>query len=106
MRRLVLAAVLAAGVAACSHKDPSLADLSQKLLDATPPDQRAAIQPDLDRLQALADGEKIGSAERQALLDLYGSAERDGKIDDDERLLLGRLVHDIVAGTGHVAVQK
>jgi hypothetical protein len=106
VRRIAFLAAAALALAACGHRDPKLTDFATHLEDATPPDQRVAVEADLELLQNLAREQKLGEAERQALLDLYASAARDGVIDDDERILLTRLTRDIVSGGGSVHAEN
>ena len=101
-----LFAALAAGTGCSSAVDPGVVTLADGLRAATPDDQRVALEADLDMLVALDRDEKIGPAERRALLDLYRSASRDGGIDDDERALLARLTRDVVAAGGNVQSRK
>ena len=75
-----------------------IAEMSQRILAATPESERAAVRAELDALADLARTEKLGEVERRALLDLYRSAARDGTIDDDERLLLVQFARELVAG--------
>lgn len=82
--------------------DPGLAELSTQLLAATPDDQRPLLSADLDALAALDRQQKLGDAERRALLDLFRSAARDGVLDDDERALLAALTRDVVVGAGRL----
>ena len=82
--------------------DPGLSELGAKLLEATPADQRAALETDLAALQKLHADERLGEPERQALLDLFRSASRDGSLDDDERALLAALTRDVVVGSGRL----
>lgn len=90
-------------VSACARgADPGLAELTTQLLAATPEDQRALLSGDLDALAALDRQEKLGDAERQALLDLFRSAARDGVLDEDERALLAALTRDVVVGAGRL----
>src|SRR5262245_3782584 len=106
LRRFSLAAALCALFACGPSRDPNLDELSQSTLATTPPEARTAIQADLDSLAALSREEKLGKAEHDALVDLFRSVTRDGQLDDDERLLLVRLVRDVVAGGGSVAHEK
>lgn len=102
-RRPILAAAAFAAIAACGPRsDPGLAELSKRLLDATPADQRAALETDLATLAKLDGDDRLGDAERRALLDLFQSAARDGAIDDDERALLAALTRDVVVGSGRL----
>lgn len=88
---------------ACGHRaDTGLAELGTQLLAATPEDQREVLAADLDALTALDRQQKLGEAERHALLDLFRSAARDGVLDDDERALLSSLTRDVVVGAGRV----
>ena len=91
-------------VASCGRgADPGLAELATQLLAATPEDQREVLAADLDALSTLDRQQKLGDAERRALLDLFRSAVRDGVLDDDERALLSSLTRDVVVGAGRVA---
>lgn len=104
-RRFALLALLAAPAAlpACGRgADPGLAELSTKLLASTPEDQRALLTEDLAKLELLDRQQKLGDAERRALLDLFRSAARDGVLDDDERALLSALTRDVVVGAGRL----
>lgn len=95
------------GLAGCrSAVEPGVTALADGLRAATPDDQRVALEADLDILVALDRDEKLGTAERRALFDLYRSATRDGGIDDDERALLARLTRDVVAAGGTVQERK
>lgn len=80
--------------------DASLSGIAGRLEAVTPEDQRAALHEDLEAMNRLDREGAIGDAERQALLDLFHSASRDGAVDEDERVLLARLVSDLVAGGG------
>lgn len=99
-RRFACLALLIAG---CGRgADPGLAELATKLVASTPEDQRALLTEDLDKLQALDRQDKLGDAERRALLDLFRSAAKDGVLDDDERALLSALTRDVVVGAGRL----
>lgn len=101
---LSAAALLALALAACGRgADPGLAELGTQLLAATPEDQRDVLGADLDALATLDRQQKLGDAERRALLDLFRSAARDGRLDEDERALLSSLTRDVVVGAGRVA---
>ena len=103
MSRLIPFLAVFAAVAACGRSaDPGIADLSKRLLDATPAEQRAALETDLAALAKLDADDRLGDAERRALLDLFQSAARDGALDDDERALLAALTRDVVVGSGRL----
>lgn len=90
-------------LAACGRgADPGLSELSKRLVEATPADQRAALESDLSALAKLDADDRLGDAERRALLDLFQSAARDGELDDDERALLAALTRDVVVGSGRL----
>ncbi len=83
-------------------REPAEADLHElaaRLLAATPDEQRAAVAADVEALARLARAGRWKDPERRALLDLLRSAGRDGRIDEDERLLLTRMVRDRIAAT-------
>ena len=104
VRRIALLAAAIALFTACGRSvDPGLAELGTQLLAATPDDQRPGIEADLDALLALDRQQKLGDAERRAILDLFRSAVRDGVLDDDERALLSSLTRDVVVGAGRLA---
>lgn len=106
MRRLAasLAFVL---LAACGDaRDPSVDELASTLRAMTPSESRTALDADLDALARLSREDKLGKAEREALIDLFRSSTRDGSLDEDSRLLLVHFVRDIVAGGGSLKVEK
>ena len=97
-----LAFVLTTLSACTPSADPGLTELREQLLAATPEDRRAALEADLDALAALERDDALGEAERQALLDLFASAARDGSLDGDECALLSALTRDVVVGAGRL----
>lgn len=106
VRRLprVLPLLAIPAILGCSASaDGSLSAIAVRLEAVTPEDQRAALHEDLEVLHRLDGDGALGRAERQALLDLFHSASRDGAVDEDERVLLARLVADLVAGGGSLA---
>ena len=97
-------AIPCAGLLACAGSaEGSIGAVAERLEAVTPEDQRAALHADLEALARLDREGALGDAERRALLDLFHSAGRDGLVDDDERVLLARLVADLVAGGGSLA---
>ena len=102
MRRALLFSALLALAGCGGGTDPGLVELSERLVEATPEDQRTTLDADLAALARLDRDARLGAAEKRALFDLYRSAMRDGALNDDERVLLTRFARDLVAGAGRL----
>lgn len=109
MRRSASIALLVVPLlaAACGPaRDASLDELAATLRATTPSEARTSLDADLDALATLSREEKLGTPEREALVDLFRSTTQDGTLDDDERMLLVHLVRDVVAAGGSIALEK
>lgn len=104
MSRLLVLSFLLALTGCGAARDPSLDELATNLRASTPAEQRTALDADLDALARLSRESRLGTAERDAIVDLFRSATRDGTLDEDERSLLVHLVRDVVAAGGSLPV--
>lgn len=106
MPRVFAALLVLLAVSCGPARDPSLDEVASSLRATTPADQRTSLDADLDALSRLSRDQKLGRAERDALVNLFRSATKDGSLDEDEHALLVHLLRDLVAGSGSLNVEK